>query len=456
MTITWNNAAVDPVNLYGLIPGGTAWEVPISASQMSSRSVDWTVDVAAGTTFLLLMSDAGTYGTGGSSSLMTTSNSSSGSSSCINSSSPSTTPVVPWTYASTATAVSSFTSTQSTSKGQTTANPSSSATSSAASSKKSNTAAIVGAAVGVSLAVILALLLFCCCRRRRNKDVEGAAPGAWAPVKEEREGSNNERASGGGPTAPTAPTVNERQGLLDRLFTAGVPSIGISSHSRTGSRTASGSAADTLNRGSRDLSAVAGMPYGAPAPSVFTSDSHSEIIEVSPYPYTEYSDHPPPFSAHERRRSVSSTDKAPLSDAQNSNSTDNSNDTNPENPFRDSSDLPPTLPPIGSSTPLSPVLDDDETDAEAVRRKAALGVGGVTRPTGMRTSDLLTLSEFPAPAAQGTTPSSSASNGADPRNSVHSAEHWMALTSDPPPSYNPYDRLRAANPDDHADDRSDE
>ncbi|ORX39049.1 hypothetical protein BD324DRAFT_618333 [Kockovaella imperatae] len=84
MRISWDNTITYPLNLYGLIPSGTPFDIPIS-QQTGNVSVDWQVDIDDGTQFLLFMADAGEYQTGGSTSLFTVQ---SGNDNCMTSSSP--------------------------------------------------------------------------------------------------------------------------------------------------------------------------------------------------------------------------------------------------------------------------------------------------------------------------------------------------------------------------------
>ena len=85
MTITWPNNVTLPVSLYGMIPGGTAFELPASQS-LSDPSYDWTVNIAQGTDVLLLMADASSAQTGGSTPLLEVGQ---GNTGCMNETSPS-------------------------------------------------------------------------------------------------------------------------------------------------------------------------------------------------------------------------------------------------------------------------------------------------------------------------------------------------------------------------------
>jgi hypothetical protein len=85
MTITWPNNVTLPVSLYGLIPGGTAFQLPASQS-LSQTTYDWTVNVAQGTDVILLMSDNSQFQTGGSTPLLEVGQ---GNTGCMNDTSPS-------------------------------------------------------------------------------------------------------------------------------------------------------------------------------------------------------------------------------------------------------------------------------------------------------------------------------------------------------------------------------
>lgn len=92
MRISWEERAVYPVGLYGVIPGGSAWEIPVEPEK-NVLSHNWTVDIADGTRFILLMGDAGQYGTGGSTNPLTVQYSSDRS--CLNDASPKSTSAAP-------------------------------------------------------------------------------------------------------------------------------------------------------------------------------------------------------------------------------------------------------------------------------------------------------------------------------------------------------------------------
>ncbi|KAK4686697.1 hypothetical protein P7C73_g3422, partial [Tremellales sp. Uapishka_1] len=179
--ITWENNVTLPVGAYGFIPSGSAFSIPIQQST-SDITYDWTVDIASGTQYLILMADDGTYKTGGSTSLMTVQ---SGSTSCMNSSSPHSGAAT--TSSSSSASASSTPSSSSVAGIGGSSSGGTSGTTANDTSSKSNTGAIVGGTVGgVAFLVLLALLLLCCIRRRaRTKDSEadpaiksyGTAPG---------------------------------------------------------------------------------------------------------------------------------------------------------------------------------------------------------------------------------------------------------------------------------------
>lgn len=150
MKVTWNDNVTYPAGLHALIPGGSAWDIPIPQVK-GQNSANWTVDIAQGTRFVLVMSDSGQYGTGGSTIPLTVQYS--GNDTCLDVGSPRVT----------------MTSTQPSRSSQT-----SEPTSSAADGKKSsNTGAIAGGVVGgiVGLLILLAAL-WLCLRRRKRRDTE--------------------------------------------------------------------------------------------------------------------------------------------------------------------------------------------------------------------------------------------------------------------------------------------
>lgn len=167
MRVTWNDNATYPMGLHGLIPGGSAWDIPIPQTR-ATPTANWTVDIAHGTRFVLLMSDAGVYGTGGSTIPLTVQYST--NSSCLTADSPRTT--VASTSSSSPTPTSSPSS-------------SSSSSSSPSGGSKSNAGAIAGGVVGgiVGLLILLAALWLCMRRRKRNDSEAGR------PMGERREGS---------------------------------------------------------------------------------------------------------------------------------------------------------------------------------------------------------------------------------------------------------------------------
>ena len=84
MVVSWNDNVTYPLNLYGLVPSGTAFNIPVP-QQKGSSGIGWPVDISSGTQFLLFMSDTGEHQTGGSTSLLTVG---SGNTNCMNSTSP--------------------------------------------------------------------------------------------------------------------------------------------------------------------------------------------------------------------------------------------------------------------------------------------------------------------------------------------------------------------------------
>ena len=169
-TITWPNNVTRPVNLFGMIPGGTAWRIPIP---QDATSYDWQVDIDSGTEYMLVMSDAGPYVTGGSSSLIRVAN---GSSGCMNSTSPRAGGI---SGSGSATTTSAGPSASVSGVGGSSSGGNSQGNDPQAnkSSGSSNTGAIVGGTVGgVAFLVLLAILLFCCLRRRVRPRRESADP----------------------------------------------------------------------------------------------------------------------------------------------------------------------------------------------------------------------------------------------------------------------------------------
>ncbi|WVQ93283.1 hypothetical protein IAU59_000350 [Kwoniella sp. CBS 9459] len=166
MGISWPDNATEPVGLYGLIPHGSAWSIPID---QSSTSYNWQVDIASETRFLLFMSDNGPYQTGGSSPLYQVQ---SGETGCINDNSPKIAAggeAMTWaTTASSHAATASVSGVGGNSSGG-----------SNEGSSSSHTGAIVGGTVGgVAFLVLLAILLFFCIKRRaRNRSDRDSDPG---------------------------------------------------------------------------------------------------------------------------------------------------------------------------------------------------------------------------------------------------------------------------------------
>ena len=84
----WDDTAVKPVTILGVIPQGQPFQFE---SAGGATALTWNTNIAAGTQFILAAFNDGRYGIGGSSALMTVGASS--SSSCLDDSSPSSTPV---------------------------------------------------------------------------------------------------------------------------------------------------------------------------------------------------------------------------------------------------------------------------------------------------------------------------------------------------------------------------
>ncbi|KAL7421375.1 hypothetical protein Q5752_004260 [Cryptotrichosporon argae] len=162
MTISWDNNVTQPVGAYGLIPAGSAFSIPVPTT---SYTYDWTVDIAAGTDFVLLMADAGTYQTGGSSSLFTVQSSS--DSSCLNASSPASATSSAAASSSTGSTSAASASASVAGVGGSSAGGTAGNTSASSSGSSSHTGAIVGGVLGgVAFVVLLSVLLFCCIRRK--------------------------------------------------------------------------------------------------------------------------------------------------------------------------------------------------------------------------------------------------------------------------------------------------
>jgi hypothetical protein len=178
MSITWDANATRPINLYGLIPHGSAFSLPIS-QDANTETYNWNVDIASGSEFLLFMSDAGQYQTGGSTGLLTVGN---GNTNCMTSSSPAS---ITTSASSTSTSAPASTSASSSTSSGASASASVAGVGGSSSggnvtagakSSPSHTGAIVGGAIGgVAFLLLLALLLLCCIRRRSRSRSDGAA-----------------------------------------------------------------------------------------------------------------------------------------------------------------------------------------------------------------------------------------------------------------------------------------
>ncbi|WVQ81565.1 hypothetical protein IAT38_003689 [Cryptococcus sp. DSM 104549] len=165
MSVTWPSNTTDPTYLYGLVPHGTAFQLPIDDQ---STSYDWTVNIPAGTEFLLLMSDAGQYGTGGSTPLYTVQ---SGNTGCLSDTSPTSAAGGLTSTSSVGTATASVSGVGGSSSGGSAGDGSSSG------SSGSNIGAIVGGTLGgVAFLVLLSTPLFFCLRRRaRSGEATGSS-----------------------------------------------------------------------------------------------------------------------------------------------------------------------------------------------------------------------------------------------------------------------------------------
>lgn len=112
MQVYWDNSAIAPVKILGVIPGGQPFELqprdPKATSLGEITSLFllemccitgvlkwlltvWNTNIAAGTSFILAAFDNGPHGQGGSSDLLTVGGS--GNDACLDSSAPSSTPV---------------------------------------------------------------------------------------------------------------------------------------------------------------------------------------------------------------------------------------------------------------------------------------------------------------------------------------------------------------------------
>ena len=168
MTITWPNNVTLPVSLYGLIPGGTAFQLPIPQST-SETSYDWTVNIDQGTDVILMMSDSSTIQTGGSTPLLEVGG---GNTGCMNDTSPraggggtgSGTAADPG-----ASNISGVGGTSGGGSGQGN-NGQGNEDGGGGGGSKTPVGAIVGGTIGgVAFIVLLAILLFFCLRRRTRE-----------------------------------------------------------------------------------------------------------------------------------------------------------------------------------------------------------------------------------------------------------------------------------------------
>ena len=170
MTVTWPSNVTLPVSLYGLIPGGSAFELPVPQTP-SDTSYDWTVNVAQGTDVLLLMSDASQAQTGGSTPLLEVGQ---GSTGCMNDTSPSAggggsgsgTATSPGPSAS----VSGVGGTSGGGSGQGNTGEGDNGGTGGGGGSDTPIGAIVGGTLGgVAFILLLGLLLFFCLRRRSRE-----------------------------------------------------------------------------------------------------------------------------------------------------------------------------------------------------------------------------------------------------------------------------------------------
>ncbi|KAL1406015.1 hypothetical protein Q8F55_007698 [Vanrija albida] len=261
VAVAWNaTSAVYPVKLYGIVPAGTAWSIPVSQDK-NTPTINWAANIAAGTQFVLLMSDASRVGTGGSTPLLTVQSSS--DTTCLDSGSPSVTPVV------------TPSSTGSASSHQSSAPTNTAGASNGGGKKGTNVWAIVGPILAVVLALlILAVVLLWCRSRRRER--AAVKPGMTPLAMEEREGRPGILDVGDvGSDTPTSP------------FTPGFSPANTPGHSRFNSRTTNNrnSWGDSLPAASV-RGAYEGQPHGAQAPSLLT-DGPEEHFELHPFPFEE-------------------------------------------------------------------------------------------------------------------------------------------------------------------------
>jgi hypothetical protein len=150
MRVAWNTENITyPLGLHGFVPGGSAWDIPVPQDP-KEVSANWTVNIDSGTRFILLMSNAGRYGTGGSSPPITVQFT--GNDTCMGPDSPRSTVGL--------TPTDSPTPTPSPSAG----------------GGGSNAGAIAGGVVGgiVGLALLAAAIWLFCRRRKRSRTDNGA------------------------------------------------------------------------------------------------------------------------------------------------------------------------------------------------------------------------------------------------------------------------------------------
>jgi len=103
--VYWDESAVSPVRVLGVIPQGQIFEFSSIGEAASmgmslwipdtgvADEIVWNTNIAAGTSFILAAFNSGPFGNGGSSALMTVGESS--NSGCLDDSSPSSTPAAP-------------------------------------------------------------------------------------------------------------------------------------------------------------------------------------------------------------------------------------------------------------------------------------------------------------------------------------------------------------------------
>jgi hypothetical protein len=222
--VTWEERAAPPASLYGMIPSGTSFPIPIDPN---ANAYDWTVNVAAGTQYLLAMSDAGQFGTGGSTSLMQVQ---SGTSSCRNATSPGTIVASSTSARSSSSASASASSTSSangaTGTGGTSSGGAADPANNGSGSSKSgstNVGAIAGGVVGgVVFLALLAILLFCCIRRRGRRDPKTKSYGTASGGMAEKE-RNRRPADLFGLGALGARRGSEEEGLAGRRASGALP-----------------------------------------------------------------------------------------------------------------------------------------------------------------------------------------------------------------------------------------